>query len=316
MHRENFRPKVQLQEQNRHIEKLEATLQEYQARIFNTILTDELGDATIAERHSIIREHISNWVECLPDACEFERNFDQAILDFDQLFGDVTLEHWTVEFLRGPSVAQTEIFSSTLYRCLYTAVFCPYIMGASNEHCSLFTRLERELNSLQIQREITTSRRTNTTKAYTSCPDYTDLVKNVRAAFLAKLRRFFSRIPFDEDFNVDHKFHNLEEQIMDPALKLAQDMNQSSQRYYWDWHSNFNEESLGFIYKRHLKHFIVYDIRTHNQIARPKEDASHIKDDKPIAKYLFTIYPALYRGTNGPSVRIEKATILVTALHD
>lgn len=58
MHQENVQLRVQLREQNRRIEKLEAALQEYQTQTFDSIPTEELSDAAISEQYSVIREHI------------------------------------------------------------------------------------------------------------------------------------------------------------------------------------------------------------------------------------------------------------------
>lgn len=150
MHQENVQLRVQLREQNRRIEKLEAALQEYQTQTFDSIPTEELSDAAISEQYSVIREHISNWVECLPDVLEFERSFEQAMLEFHHLFNGNALSYWPDGVLEWPSVAQMELFSSTIFRILDSAVFDPYIMGAPRPHCVLFDNLERKMASLEV----------------------------------------------------------------------------------------------------------------------------------------------------------------------
>jgi hypothetical protein len=134
--------------------------------------------------------------------------------------------------------------------------------------------------------------------------------------FPSDLRKLFSRFTFEENPNISQRFHSFQEQIMDPALKLAHGMNLSSQTYHWEWYKHFNKEASGLVYKRHFEQFIVYDIRTHNRVASPKDGASQAADQKPIARYLFTIHPALFRSTNGQYIQIEKATILATVVRD
>ncbi|GES57936.1 hypothetical protein ATEIFO6365_0004001200 [Aspergillus terreus] len=316
MHQENLQLRVQLQEQSRRIEKLEVALQEYQTRTFDSIPTEELSDATISEQYSVIREHISNWVECLPDVLEFERSFDQAMSESHHLFNGNYLSYRPDGVLECPSVAQVELFSSTIFQGLGSAVFYPYIMGAPRPHCILFDDLEREMTSLEVPKEEITSWRTNTIKAYISRPEYTNSVRNLRTMFHSNLRSFFSRFTFDENYNIGQRIHSFQEQIMNPALNLARGMNLSSQTYHWEWYKHFNKEASGLVYKRHFEQFIVYDIRTHNRVASRNDGASQAADQKPVARYLFTIYPALFRSTNGQYIQIEKATILATVVRD
>lgn len=257
------------------------------------------------------------------------------MLEFHHLFNGNALSYLPDGNLEWLSVAQMELFSSTIFRSLDSAVFDPYIMGAERPHCVLFDNLEREMASLEVPKGkyqsfdafdqltaeiflgVITSWRTNTIKAYTSRPQYASSVRDLRDMFPSDLRRFFSRFTFEENPNIRQRFHSFfQEQIMNPTLNLARGMNLSSQTYHWEWYKHFNKEASGLVYKRHFEKFIVYDIRTHNRVASPNDGASQATEQKPIARYLFTIYPALFRSTNGQYIQIEKATILAMVVRD
>ena len=152
--------------------------------------------------------------------------------------------------------------------------------------------------------------RSDTIRAYISGQQQQDYVQVKCSKLKAKLRELFGFF----DFDVNHKFSGLEEQILIPAAELAIEMSCTPEKYQWLWCLNRFPGCI--VRKRHLDCFNIMDVATHNKISKNKYN--HVRETEEIGKLLLVMFPALYRrGRKGKhDILIEKATILIRVNSD
>lgn len=127
----------------RHINCLEAALDECRTQIFKSLPTDGISDTCIREEYSFIRENLSNWVEGFPEIDSFASEIKKYKM---RSRGSPA---W---FPEGLAAAQLEIVMSIIFNSLWLRVFTVLVFSASPSDLGLLEGLYRGMHLMKPEK--------------------------------------------------------------------------------------------------------------------------------------------------------------------
>ncbi|KAH8432174.1 uncharacterized protein LDX57_009815 [Aspergillus melleus] len=276
-----------LKDANQHIQMLEAELQACQMRLSRFIPDYQLSDTTIREKVIELQESVSNWAEEFPNDEDFQHSLDLAYGKFQFPKGTNT---WGMEYPGWLFVAQSEILISITWWHICQTLFMPLVI-ASSDDLRVLQKLDTGITKIDPKKdqELVNLWRSDTIRAYVSGQQQQDYVQMKCSKLKAKLREIFGFFDFQFEFDEDHKFSSLEEQILIPAAELAIELSCSPEKYKWLWRMNNFPGCI--VRKGHLDCFNIMDVATHNKISKNKYN--HVHETAEIGKLLLVMFPAL-----------------------
>lgn len=129
----------------RHINYLEAELEECHAQIFKSLPIDGVSDTWIMGEYSLLRENISNWLEGLPE-------IDNFLFEIKMKRDDIAIRGSPALFPEGFAAAQSEVLTHIISKYLYNQVFEVLVFGAPPADLQLLESLHHGMSFLKPEK--------------------------------------------------------------------------------------------------------------------------------------------------------------------
>ncbi|KAF9886680.1 hypothetical protein FE257_011194 [Aspergillus nanangensis] len=297
-----------LKEATQHSKRLQKELQDCQNQIFRSLPIDVLTDATVSEEYFKIQDVCSSWVEGLPDIQKFAHAFTSAIEQ-----SDIKLRFDVDGFPHDPSAAQSEYLTIAFFSLIWTEIFEPSLIGASPSDQRLLVELQDGLAKVKPKKDLESIGRwkADAANAYMSREGYHKAVADTIEKLHQRMLAFLLCFNFEKEFDLQDKLQVFKEDIIDPAAKLAISMSSTINHYRWEWYDGYPGCN---VWKHDLKRVELLDVSTHQKI--PERRFAGLSDKHLIARYLFTMFPAIFRrgGEGQEEVKVQKAVVVVHLL--
>lgn len=127
----------------RHINCLEAELDECRTQIFKSLPTDGISDTCIREEYSFLRENLSNWVEGFPEIDSFASVMKKY---------RIRPRGSPAWFPEGHSAAQLEIMILIIFNSLWLRVFTVLVFSASPSDLGLLGGLYHGMHLMKPEK--------------------------------------------------------------------------------------------------------------------------------------------------------------------